>query len=126
MLSLPINIKYEKHVTNNIIYEYKLLLHGEKIGLICIENETNSKYIDLIEPLDEIKLNDIDSFSLHIELNSYDYSYRCDINGELDNNTLIFINKDLYIEFSSNQSGLTLATCCYKGNDNEKLFMSPP
>ena len=126
MLSLPINIRYEKHVTNNIIYEYKLLLRGETIGLICIENKTNSKYIDLIEPLDEIKLSDIDSFSLYIELNSYDFSHRCDINGELDNNTLIFMNKDLYVEFSSNQVGLTIANCCYKGNDNEKLFMSPP
>ena len=35
-------------------------------------------------------------------------------------------NKDLYVEFSSNLTGLTLATCCYKGNDNEKLIMSPP
>ena len=131
-MSFPININYEmgkhKNIIKNIKYEYKLLLCGETLGILCIENETNSKYINLIEPSDKIKLNDIDNFSLNIELNSFDFSYECNIDGIInkENQTSTFINDDIYVEFSSNQNGLTIASCCYKGNDKEKLFISPP
>lgn len=111
--------------TNNISkYFFNLVLKGN-FGKKKFKTIENIKFCYLIDIDDRIKFNEIESFNLKLsiipELNSFDLS------DNINHNLTSFVSQSeyIYIEFTTSCNGYAICKCFYKGNDLNKIFISP-
>ena len=130
----PIPINYSKSCYSfsdpsgpkkNYLFSLELTL---KNGTLRKFNKVeNNKYSYIIDIDDEIIYNDITNFNIHVaELPFNDNTYS--MFGKLSHESSTFTQKDenFYIEFSQNNTGITICTCYFIGVDFNTMFVSPP
>ena len=131
-LNIPINRKNNYHnfqdFNNTTQYIFLLSIYGKKINNIIFKKIENTKYSHIIKLDNKIKLNEIESYKLSVNILSNDIDSNFELEGEITHShtSSTECNNNLYIEFSQNQTGYAICTCFYTGLDYNKLFVSPP
>jgi len=129
---IPINYKPSKfsfnNPSNNIDYLYNLnIILKNNISKKFIKIE-KKKYSNIIDIDDNILYDDIKYFKLNImKLPSKD-NQSFILEDNFNNNTSSFSKRsdDIYIEFTQNNSNITLCNCYFIGVDFNSIFISPP
>ena len=87
-----------------------------------------NKYCILFKHSDKIKFNKINTFNIYVTIIHDNIKEIINITKEFNcqNDTFIYQNNDLYIEFTQNSEGYTNCSCYIKTHDKVNLFNTPP
>ena len=88
----------------------------------------DKKYADLIDLKDEIIFSELKSYNLKVTQIPDNIDKVCTLSGQIfdDKSCHVQNTKDLYIEFSKNDLGLTLCLCHFLGSDITTYGVTPP
>jgi hypothetical protein len=105
-------------------YFFNLVLKG-KFGEKKFKIIENTKYSYLIDIDDNIKFNEIENFNLNLSIIPELCNYN--LSDKINHNLTSFISQSehIYIEFTSSLNGYAICKCFYKGEDLNKIFISP-
>ena len=121
----PINIMSDNFDLTQSIFEITLTLKNNDIKKF--RELSYSKHCKLITATDMVEYDMIESFILCITTIKFIkdvYNIKNTFNSS--ENTYIFKNADIYIEFIKNNDNSTNCCCYLKALDNSRVFITPP
>ncbi len=131
----PIPINYAKSYhgfsdSNNdkSRYLFKLIINGQTIGKKYFSNLEETKYSHLIKLNHKIKLFDINTYKVTVSILPSEIPLIYELEGEINKEASSSSQRsdNLYIEFTKNDMDYTMCSCFYTGQDQNKIFASPP
>jgi hypothetical protein len=120
----PIQIKtktnYSFSNNNNNKYLFELFINGNNIKKKYFKKLECSKFCELINQTNEIKLSNIRDFKIVLTLLHSDPYIYYNMEGVIshDKNFTVYNNDILYIEFSKNINDFANCTCIFLQHDN--------
>ena len=124
------NINKDNNDIIQCIFELKLTMKksNDDNNILIFKDITYSKYCNIIKYTDMIPYKMIDSYSLTINIirfmkETFTINQKFTVDEE---DTHIFKNEDMYIEFTQNNEGLVNCCCYLTLLDNSRLFITPP
>jgi hypothetical protein len=131
----PKNINYTKNVHGfggdsscNTKYLFELVIDGKNIGKKYFRNLEDNKYSHLIRVINQIRLEDVESYKVSVSVYPSDRNIYYNLEGRINQMESSSIGRceNIYIEFTKNDNGYALCSCFYTGYDHSKIFASPP
>jgi hypothetical protein len=124
----PVNILFGNNKDNNDFIQciFELTLKFNDSTERVFREISYSKYCNLITIENDVKFNTISKYKLKISIFKFiKDTYIIEEPFTIDN-TYVFKNDDIYIEFMQNEEGLTNCCCNLIALDNNRMFITPP
>jgi hypothetical protein len=125
----PINIIFGNNKDNNDFIQciFELTLHLKDNTVKNFKEISYAKYCNIFTYMNLIPFKLIKKYTLNIILiKLHKNTISIENNFILEDDTHIFKNEDVYIEFTQNNEGMTNCCCYLTSFDNTRLFITPP